>query len=152
MLTDTMTQDHEYIIQLNTLTDDCTRAAVPARQMFTERAFIYTRRASHFIYRWVGGSQRNYNSRDGDDDEDENDDETEEEEEALDPSRRREDPLTRVSLKARLLTSSTEHPVHRSHRRHYYYYCSQSNQSNRRVLFPLLQSSQLHRHEGNTFR
>ncbi len=81
------------------------QAAVPARQMFTERAFIYTHRASHFIYRWVGGSQRNYNSRDGDDDEDENDDETEEEE-ALDPSRRREDPLTRVSLKARLLRSS----------------------------------------------
>ncbi|MFN9959435.1 MAG: hypothetical protein ACK55I_40615 [bacterium] len=86
----------------------------------------------------MGGSQRNYNSRDGDDDEDENDDETEEEE-ALDPSRRREDPLTRVSLKARLLTS-TEHPAHRSHRRHYYYYCSQSNQSNRRVLLPLPQT------------
>ena len=104
MLTDTMTQDHEYIIQLNTLTDDCTRAAVPARQMFTaERAFIYTSSISFHIS--VGGSQRNYNSRDGDDDEDENDDETEEEE-ALDPSRRREDPLTRVSLKARLLTSA----------------------------------------------
>ena len=57
----------------------------------------------------MGGSQRNYNSRDGDDDEDENDDETEEEE-ALDPSRRREDPLTRVSLKARLLTSAAPGP------------------------------------------
>ena len=107
MLTDTMTQDFEYIIQLNTLTDDCTRAAVPARQMFTERAFIYTSSISFHIS--VGGSQRNYNSRDGDDDEDENDDETEEEE-ALDPSRRREDPLTRVSLKARLLTSAAPGP------------------------------------------
>ena len=58
----------------------------------------------------MGGSQRNYNSRDGDDDEDENDDETEEKEEALDPSRRREDPLTRVSLKARLLTSAAPGP------------------------------------------